>query len=339
MAKHKGSLLARHGNLTGGQINTICDRLLYGALEPLFLHTSALDHLPYTLLNLTQVYPRRKLSVNDNTEFATALAYSIVLPKEKQWAALMEMGVERFVWIKLSLEFVRNVADPYRAAYHRATHNPVKADLKLIRDLEEQYGANLYGVVNNLIEGLKQFFKFRDAIAEQFYFLATKSAWAYYNRRTKPMNIQDLVQLQMSTITKTLDRYSSKKGALTSYFKLWLKNSLSQGSMIEGLAYDVPNSVRHSQALGTSSHHNFAVSMDRRVGDDGEHAFGDLIPDTAPTPEQYVESKSTERRLLRLIKMADHGRTFRLIEGLPEVFTPEELQLLDSCTLSQTTDA
>ena len=94
--------------------------------------------------------------------------------------------------------------------------------------------------------------KFKSSILQQYINLTHKYASSHIKHKNKNLNYDDLFQNIVTAVSKALDKYDSRKGALTSYAKYWIINALNQdNSHGEGLAYEVSQTQRQKNGKGS----------------------------------------------------------------------------------------
>lgn len=328
-------------NLTGGQIQTVMDTLLYGALRELATRTSVFDVQVGYLLSLATVNKKRRLfSGVDRAEAITCLVQTLQTDDpEIKMALISKVQMERhFVYMFLK-NFVTAYYDQFMVMYRRFMITPNAAEHKLLRGklntLVQSSGAEsisgLYLALSNVNTYLTMFFSYYKDVVSDFVRLCSQQAKFYVSTNTNHYDIDDVKQNFLRAVIIAINKYDSGSGALTSYVKWWLLNAQTCSSAEHeyGIAYIIPQAQRKKLVENGASPHsvNFSVSLDTYGGDedDGETSLLQRIDDNRVL-DDVVSASRTCNRLSLLVKAVDPYGVARLSFDLPEAFSEAELR-------------
>lgn len=334
------------GNLTGGQIQEVMDRLLYDALAPVIRYTNVFDtQLVYLLATVTKNKKRKVCAVSrpETIDFlCKALATSD--PEEKMMY-IKKLKIERsFIHVFLK-RFVQAYKGPIFSLYYQYMSDTKNRQTyaKRMKPYLASVGCSgrseIFIAITSCESSLTRFYHYFDRVISQYYKLCYLKAKGLVD--TNPNNnydFHDLVQnLRQRTIT-ALNKYDASNGALTSYIKWWLFNSLTCGSGQHeyGLAYTVPQNVKRKLMQSDGSGVNFSVSMDSLLSesDDNESSnLHNMIAGETPDLDDEIASISELNRMYKFAKNADPHGIARLSLELPEVFSPTELATMRKTTV------
>jgi len=322
-------------NMTGEQIQQIMDMLLYKALEPLVLYTNVFDAQVEYLLLLVATNRKRKLSSLDRGEAVEKLAAYLSVPDRRQkFGFIRDARVERFFIHKFLTSFCQqNIG--YVKQYKEFLLNPTKEKQVALDKYAVQVGmcerSALYTALQICEAYRKRFYSYRNAVVDLYVKSANKWAKAHQEGTQGRSNYKDLVQSIIKAVITALDKYDSRKGALTSYVQFWTKNAMKASKEHEyGVAYTVPQAQKKKLFEGTSSYVNFSVSLDTLYGDDDED--GGVALHSVLTPgnalEKDIEIEQSRTLVQLLAKKVDPLGIARLSLDIGEYFTPEEKAIM-----------
>lgn len=332
-------------NLTGGQIQSILDHLLFETVE---LHLGSSNYFDKTLSEILSgiiLDRRRKISSMEHDDAISHLAEVLLLPQkgEDYIQQVRDLHFERNIWISRADKFVKAVKESdYVDLYNEwivVSLNPKlpKRKKSLHRQLlviEKKIGLSreqLLPFYWHTKDQLELFLKFKEQVLSQYVNLAKQYANYQQQNSQKSINYDDLFQNIIAAISKALDKYDSAKGALTSYVKYWITNAQNQdNSHVTNLAYEIPLTQRRKIAMGQEGDANFGISIDQT--DDDQQSLADKIGDDSDNPEKVIEKRDTVRRVSQLVKVADINGIFRLVHRIDEHFSPQELRKMQRIT-------
>lgn len=332
-------------NLTSGQVQTIMDRLLYKSLEPVILYTNLFDTQLVYLLGLVTRNKKRKISPLDRDVITTLLVQAITcnVPMEKL-AIIKKIRIERsFIHVFLK-RFVED--DAFLHLYQRFMQEPDSRKVLAskmtphINSVGSKTRHDYFLALTLTKANLEAFYKYFDSVLDKYYKLCYTKAMALV--QANPNNNYDFKDLVQNLRRKTViavNKYDASSGALTSYIKWWMYNSITSSSSEHeyNIAYTIPQNLKTKMATGTHAV-NFAVSMDAVIGDDDEGAESSLHNMlNAETPEMDDQAASEHMLdcLYVMAKNADPHGIARLSLDIPEVFTESELNFMRTTTLAR----
>src|ERR1700727_1593325 len=113
--------------------------------------------------------------------------------------------------------------------------------------------------------------------------------------------LEDLVQEGMLGLIRAVEKFDWRKGfKFSTYGTLWIRQAIQRGLQNSGRTIRLPVHVAQRQVKVnkvTSELARSLTSLDQPVGEDGELAFGDLLPSDRPEPEQEVGELLRDRQV------------------------------------------
>lgn len=312
-------------NLTGGQIQAIMDTLLYESVNPIFTCTSYLDDLPGNLISNIVRDGRRKISAIPTEEVLPSLCESVRLlatgDKLGSFKILSKSRIERNIWVNSAQRFLILTED-VPEIYRDATSDK---DARLLRigHRAKTRVDRLFSVRTHVYEYLAAYTDFKVKIVRQYINMAHQYANTYFQDNGS-LSREDMVQSLIAAISKALDKYSSDKGAVTSYIKFWMLNvrTGNEGALSNMCAFDVPNSHKIRIARGETENLNYSSELTDK-----------MVHNT----HEADEHDEDQLRILRLIKLGDPTGVYRLANGITETFSASELALMKAHTVRSRT--
>src|SRR5690606_26454585 len=259
--------MAADKNLTGEQIQHIMDMLLYKALEPIVVYTDAFDAQVDYLLVLISTNRKRKLSSLEREDVVCKLAAYLANPdRKKKYEYIRAARIERH----FSHAFIRNFVEAnawFLEAYRDFMLSPSAEARKRLNDHARAVGncnrAQLYKAINIATSYIARFYDYRGTVVGHYVKNSSKLAKAHTSMSSNKSSFADLRQSILRSLITALDKYDSRKGALTSYINTWAKNATTTTREHEyGIAYTIPQAQRKKLYDGGATESNFSVSLD-----------------------------------------------------------------------------
>lgn len=334
-------------NLTGGQIQEIMDSFLYKALEPIVLHSNVFDSQLVYLLTAVIKNKKRRFCALDREDTINVLAQAIVTQdRVKKFELIKALKIERsfiHVFIKRFLETYRN---NFLSIYYMYLNDPVKRKLYKTRMMPYVTEVGCASIQDMFVcltqpqEPLKKFYDYFASVVDQYMKLChTQAKHLRDTNSGNTYDYRDVVQNFMRNVVVALNKYDSSKGALTSYIKYWILNSLTCNSSEHeyGIAYTIPQNQKKVMSDNKTSV-NFSTSMDQILshGEDEDGSLHELLSAETEDLDEEHAINSELRMLYLFAKRADPHGLARLYLDLPEIFTQAELERMDNLTLLKT---
>lgn len=264
-------------NLTGGDIQTILDNLLYRALEPIVQHTCVFDTQIVHILSRVSINKKRKLVSIDRLLAISMLAKALVETNVKIKFKLIESAkIERCI-IHRFITILLTDLKQFDSLYKR---NFIKSDAKLLKKMNviaSSLGAtdieSLYCAYAQASEFVEAYFNYRNSVVDHYIKFAYKVSNSFRTTKHNNYDSGDVQQNFLSAITKAIDKYDSSKGALTSYINYWILNAqtCNSNSSEYGIAYTLPHGKKRSR-VSDKSNVNFSLSLDSKEMLNAVHA-------------------------------------------------------------------
>lgn len=325
------------GNLTGGQIQDVWDRLIYAALEPIVLHCNVFDVQIVHLLGRATVNKKRKLSALEREDFISNLCRALIADAPTKYSILCLSKIERGFICRFIQNFLEVCAD-YEVLYQEWLLCPSSAADKKLLMFEESMGTTrekLWPTIATSRIFLDKSFEFRNGIVEAYMRHASKQASAFCAEKKKgeQFDVSDVGQNLMAAVIRGLEKYDSSQGAVTSYVNFWLLNATTYASTDHGheygIAYIIPQTAKRAMANADSSKHssvNFSVSLNQIISTGDEDATLEDMLDSGISVEGEIVDRQEQEIILKLCKIADRHGLARLYMGIGETFTVKEIQ-------------
>lgn len=320
-------------NLTGEQIQQIMDMLLYKALEPIIMYTSAFEPQAEYLLMLIAANGKRKLSSLARETVVESLAsYVVQTDRRKKYELIRDARVERYFIHGFVKKFVDSNAD-YIGQYNDCMGAPTALKRNCLDNRAAIIGncsrADFFNAVRISSSYIKRFYEYRESIIGHYLKHSSKQAKAYVSQSHGNTDFMDLRQSILKAVITALDKYDSRKGALTSYINYWIFNAATGSTEHEyGIAYTIPQTQKKKLFEKQSSEVNFSVSLDALTkNDDDENNMA--LHSTLSSDNQLdedMENMETSRIVQALAKCVDRRGVARLCLDIGEYFSPKELQ-------------
>jgi len=277
---------------------------------------------------------RKKISSLSRQKQLRLLFYAIYMSdRTSQYKVFCRLRLDRSYIRGIAVKFLEEVAE-YPRLYEAFIRNKA-TDAEMFRMSEIESRSNCdRSILNPLIQNLRSLLdlnqEFRDQIMKKYYKFIFTLVRKNMRATSRQLDDQDLMQNYISATLKALDRYDSKKGALTSYIRYWILNNQqsAEESPEYGIAYDIPSTQRLAKANGSSDcgEDNFSVSLDELMEEEGDSKhFGA----ETHAPDKMNEGMHAYLAILSLSKAADPvgvGRLSLRIEEYFEVETVEKMR-------------
>ena len=337
-------------NLTGDQISEIMDTLLYGALEPVVLHTDIFDiQLAHIQSVITRNKKRKLVALEREDALNVLCQIQLEEDRSEKFKLIRKIGIERsFVHC-----FIKRVLDKYQEEFNSLygkfmiNHDKKRAKwarhLSLIqRDLGAIKRSDLYLCFNQSADYLKMFYAYQQDVAKEYVRLCSTQAKQHV--MANPHNQYDFLDVRqglLQNVIIALNKYDANKGALTSYIKWWMFNAQTCSSSEHeyGIAFTVPQGQKKKLATSGASNTmvNFSTSLDQIVEDDDGDSTENLhnkVTNDYDLSSEVADMKEADN-IMYLAKHADINGCARLTLDIGEVFSKSEQERMRSTMREQ----
>jgi hypothetical protein len=324
-------------NLTGGQLQEVMDTLLYEALAPVIMYTKIFDTQLIYLLALGAKNKKRKISSLDRDKLNDLLSRAIQAedPEQKLYY-IKKLHLERsFVSVFLNrfIDKYKPFLSIYALYMNDAKNRTVYRDklLPYIDSCGSLSRSDLFLAITKCAYALEKYKTYFGKVVGQFYKLCFIYAKNLIDTNPNNYDMNDVIQNLNRKVVVALNKYDSNSGALTSYIKWWLYNSITCSSSEHeyGIAYTIPQNHKTRDTV------NFSISLDAKLNsDEGDMALADVIASDDIELSEGVVSSDIIKRIGLVVKSADPFGIARLTLDIPEVFTDSELRKMQSITQS-----
>lgn len=171
----------------------------------------------------------------------------------------------------------------------------------------------------------KEAVNFKNMLIEKYMRHIVNKAGKYYRAKSNRIDLDDVVQNFSLATSKAIDKFDSRKGTLTSYIELWMRNaeSYSFDSHEYGIAFSIPSNKKKGAALD-SKNINIYVPLEEKETT--------VVYNEEEDVENHLEELDEIDKVRKLAKYADPIGIARTELGIQEVLSDEEIsQLKESC--------
>lgn len=321
-------------NLTGEQIQQVLDLFLYKALEPIILYTDVFDQQIAYILSVVSSNRKRKPSSLERDRIVELLCqYLFTQDRAKKFSILREARLERSFLHVFANRFLNRVTN-YLSRYDRYMMTDNENDALLLKmELDSDSLINgcenrqaMYAIANVSGSYLKIFYMYRTQVIDKYIKHASSEAKAYITSNGPNFDFNDVRQTILKSIMLAIDKYDSKRGALTTYINWWVLNAKTCNTSEHeyGIAYTVPQSQRKKIAEHATGYLNHSISLDEITDDSGQTKSLHSVLGDDYSNDEMLERSETDLLVRKIAKLADVRGCARLVLEIGEIFSPEE---------------
>lgn len=287
------------------------DTLIYNALRPL-VHSSKFSDT--FISGITAWYSsnaKRRISRLEKSEFFGLVAHMLATDDvEVKMIKLQQMQLERTIlfylidtWLLSLNGYTRTVA-----VYAKTKDKEKRAQIDQFEyTVGKRKGSivSLYSAVRECKFWMTQYLQLKEMILEKYTRIIISWAQKDYKTLGHKVNLSDLVQNYMMMASKALDKCDYKQGTLTSYIQLWLKDARKKSQKNESIDSGADEHMLHLDSQDEGSANTVEMSTDDS-NSDNDHIHN----------------------IRSLIKLIDPLGIFRLMTGIEEKLSKQEIKLL-----------
>lgn len=310
-------------NLTGDNIQTVLDNLLYRALYPIVCNTVIFDtQLQHVLARITINKKRKLVSIDRNVAISILCKALVERDCNVKFALIEQAKIERCIVHR----FVSNILsemEQYYPLYLQNIRKPNKIQEAKLNAFAKMYGAkhydNLFCIYLQVTDFIGEYYTYRNSVVDHYIKFSHKMSNNFRSSKNKNFDSDDMFQNFLSAVTKAIDKYDSSKGALTSYINYWILNAKTCNSSTSeyGIAYIIPHSKKKEKVTDKSVV-NFSVSLESEEINDVE------IDDVHDKTEEDEEHSIIQY----LVKKVDKRGCLRLTMDIDEYFSKAEYAIM-----------
>lgn len=317
-------------NLSGSQISTILDDLLYEALKYIILYTDFVENYIVELLPVVSTNKRRKFASIDREAFINNL-FSFIVIKDKSIKVklLRSCFLERNIIYDCIEEFFEK-SKQYTQLYQDfllTSNLEKKLEIRAaLLDIEsrvlviDKSRMNLFCILQNVKAYYDNTQIFKSMIVEKYIRLAYNESCIAAKSTGLNVDPLELFKNLILSISKAIDKYNPEKGALTSYIKWWFMDGTNQTNNTHeyGIAFSVPNPQRRRILSEMENVFNFSISLEKCWN----------VVTNEETVENILVFNQNEENISLLIKEVDKPGFAMLTLGINYVLSEKEKQQL-----------
>lgn len=302
-------------NLTSLQYLQTLDFFLWRALEPIHADCPSLFNNYLAKVVATQTNkPSTKFTSLTSEERGKlpVLLFNAVTATEPKKAHeyVRNMHINRGLLFGL-LSLFLNSLRPYEELHTPlVTMNPVIRRSKMWvieRSVGLRHGASLYAVIQQVRYWHDKARWFKELIMQKYIRLALNHARATYKDYNHFVDLDDIAQTYLVTVSRSIDRCDSRQGVLTTFITNWFKSARSEVS---------------DMAKGQTDQSYDSMTDDN--GDSVSDIIGFCLPDT---------SSETVEHIAWIAKKIDKHGYVRAALGIPEYLTEAQVRTLKTFVL------
>lgn len=323
-------------NYTSGQLFDVLDTMLYRSIEPLIVNTRYVDRSLSIVLAWYAQNHRRKISPHSKRRL-TAYIISFLSERDpvRRVRLYRRMSLERNITFFLVRHWL-SIVEPWRALHVGFCQGHVGRDESeqlarrcCVTDVER-----LHGTISSAQYWLDQATQFKHHMVEKYMRLAMMDAYTHWTIQSEKnphlgLDLEELAQNFILAVMKAIDKFDKNQGTLTAYVQWWLQNArITQTHRGEyGIAYTIPHSKRKSIALKDDAlTRNISVSIDSNEA---------LEVPSGQDLEGQIIATQEQNRVRLVAKYSDSMGIGRLVLGIPEMLSNQELQQLLSARVNE----
>jgi hypothetical protein len=325
-------------NLTGDQISSIMDNLLYTALKPIVMYTDIFDtQLVYIQSVITSNKKRKLVSAERQDALDTLCRIHLERSRQIKFELIKNLGIERSYIHCFLNRLLKKYRKNFYSLYNKFITNYEGSKTKWSRQIsliEKELGAigrtELYLCFNQSSDYLDMFYLYQQEVAAEYVRLCSSQAKQHVD--SNPNNHYDFLDVRqglLHNVVIALNKYDANKGALTSYIKWWLFHAQTCNSSDHeyGIAYTIPQGQKKKLAEGKNNASvNFSTSLDQIVEEeDGVENLHNRVTDGYNVSSE-VAGLNGATNLMFLAKHADLSGCARLSMDIGEVFSKKEIE-------------
>jgi RNA polymerase sigma factor (sigma-70 family) len=328
-------------NLNGGQIQTLLNGFLYRCIEVIVINTSLMDEFVAYILYYVTYIRKKKLTYSTREEVVDRLTtYLLTTDTHLKFRLLRSVNIERYYLYRFIRYCVAqlNICQQQQLKVWDSSPTDAKECKKNLTEflatctrlgVSPNKTCVVYGQVQSLFNC---YAAYRQNVISHYYKLCHKKARKYFKDKANAgYDLDEVYQDYLVAVAKAIDKYDSRRGAVTSYINWWILNvSTCDYSTHEyGIAYTIPASYRRelakNRALATS---NFAISLETPIGSSGDEdaTLKDKLASEGSDHAVNMEEAEDMVRFRRLVKAVDPTGLARIALGVEETFSAEERQ-------------
>ncbi len=313
------------GNYSSQQLIQVLDDLIIRTITPIIETTNYVDQVISNLITWYSENSRRKISIIPKDKLLLLfMMYLATDDPRLKLRVLKRCRLERSIFFTIIDNWL-SIVKGYPALTEELTKKKSKLIFNQIKQIESKVaytGKNdLYSAIPTVSFWYKQSLDFKNQILQKYMRLVVKNSQAYYAYSSNLIELDDLTQNLIMAVSKAIDKYDVSKGVLTSYIKNWLMNAKGASTGQEyGVAYNIPQVQRKAYFTKDSPVSNIGVSLE------DDEALN--VEDTSM--EEGIERRDTINRVRILAKAVDKTGTARMLMGIQEVLTCEQIARLKS---------
>jgi len=166
--------------------------------------------------------------------------------------------------------------------------------------------------------------QFKNMLIEKYMRHIVNKAGKYYRAKSHRLDLDDIIQNFSLAASKAIDKFDSRKGTLTSYIELWMRQaeSYSFDSHEYGIAFSIPSNKKKGAALDSKNVNIYVPLEEKEIG----------TISTEEDVEEHVERLDEIDKIRELAKYADPIGIARIELGIQEILSNKELtQLKENC--------
>jgi hypothetical protein len=311
--------------LSGGQIDWLLDHLIEKALKPLAEASSFLRRLAAEVLCQPFTDLRRKISAYSRKKANCALfATMCSRSPERQLVHFMAAKIER----NITHGAIVSVTDKAAEYRHEVIMSSIRGELspkveafnRIVGGIEER----LFSAVQHAETWVRQYEKLRNQIVMQFEGIARATTDSLVRGTVLSVDYEDMYKNMMLGVQRAVDKYSSHKGTLISYVKLWMRDAHTNPQFQHeyGNAFSVSagerRKITNNINSGKYAFSNLSVDMDE----------ASTVSVDTPTPEKLLEDEDFGIMLSHLLAKLPNAKYAFLTMEIPYFLNKSQRGLL-----------
>lgn len=294
-------------NFTTYQYLQVLDHFIESAIDPLVTASPSLvDNYFAKVISWQTHRPSIKFSRNPKASLPAMLFNSLTTEGKTKRKFQKEMLLNRGLLFGL-LSVFRSTVNNYKKLHDPSLKISKSKRLNLINLFESKLdSSHLYSAILQSDYWASKAYWFKELIMQKYVRLALMNGKNTYTEINHAINLDDIIQIYLSYLSKAVDRCDSRQGVLTTFIQTWFFSAKAE---IKKMANETHSSSSYEELMESGIH--FPMSVD---------------PDLKYEELQHISF---------VAKSVDPDGCIRYSLAIPEFISQQELKILKLFTTPQ----
>jgi hypothetical protein len=318
-------------NLTSFQYLSVLDDLVYKAVFPIIEGTRFVDTYLAQVLGWQTQNPKRKTSGVGRQIFTAQITlYFLVDDPKPKLKIIQKLRLDRAILFELIRRWSSMACEIEELGLAHPTPENIMRLHELHAVCNVRRGYSLHSIYTHSNYWYREAARFKTRILEKYTRLCLNTAQRDYVQLGHRIDLEDIIQVYLLTASKAIDKCDTEKGVLTTHIQNWL---LSAKNVV--IANHLQGHQQHNKRSSTDPHHPHPHSG-ALVGSLMESVPLEDIESMAAEESDEQQSIENVASVRKIAKGFDPSGVARILMGITEVLSKEDLQILQSLTITPT---